>query len=131
MASLTYGDGSWTCMNANPIANNAVSLDHWYTSNMTATNIVYVDRPVEKPTVTAKEVKPMRGLFEVFIVNPESGEILGPYRVVANDAAAARLKVVGKHLDLEKVDLDDYDICVLKLGDVRHKKSVQTVKLAP
>lgn len=72
-----------------------------------------------------EERKPMRGLFEVFVVNPESGEIEARDVVVADNDKKAELKVM-RALD---VDPDDVDIIVRRLGDVRQKRHIQEVKV--
>jgi hypothetical protein len=73
----------------------------------------------------AKERKPMRGLFEVFVVDPESGEVAMREVVVADSDDKARLKVLRK----SDVDPDDVDIIVRRIGDVRQKRRVQEVKV--
>jgi len=75
----------------------------------------------------------MRGLFEVIIVDGETGELQkvdGIIRslVVAKEEASAKLKIVSKAALVK--DVDDYDIIVRRLGDVRPKRQVQEVKLA-
>lgn len=91
--------------------------------------IVYVEKPVVQERGSREEKTNMRGLFEVFVVNPETGDVDGPFHVIAKDEAAAKIKVVAK--ELADIDIDDFDIIVRRLGDVRPKKTVQTVKLAP
>ena len=77
--------------------------------------------------------KNMRGLFEVIIIDGETGELQkvdGIIRslVVAKDEASAKLKIVSKAALVK--DLDEYDIIVKRLGDVRPKREVQEVKIA-
>lgn len=76
-----------------------------------------------------KEKELMRGLFEVFIVDPETGTVVDPGLFVAKDDQTARMKAwIASKLD---GDLDNYDFIVRRLGDVRNKKSVQEVKVIP
>jgi hypothetical protein len=85
-----------------------------------ANQAVYV-----QPQQPQKEQEPVRGLFEVFVVNPESGEIVKRDVVVADSDKKAELKVM-RAID---VDPDDVDIIVRRLGDVRPKRKVQEVKV--
>ena len=72
----------------------------------------------------------MRGLFEVIVVDP-SDEIvvqIGGYQrnhVVAKDETSAKIKVL-KGATLPK-DLDEYDVIVVRLGNVRAKQEIQKV----
>lgn len=68
---------------------------------------------------------PTRGLFEVFVVDPEAGEVLTRDLVVADTAEKARLKVLRK----SDADLDDVDIIVVQYGGIRLKRKVQEVKV--
>ena len=61
----------------------------------------------------------MRGLFEVFIVDPETASLVAHEHVVANDERSAQLKGA---LSAKLGDVDDYDFIVRRLGDVRAKK---------
>lgn len=64
--------------------------------------------------------KNMRGLYEVFIVDPEDGAITGPHYRVASSEESAKIKVVTTS-QLTK-DIDEYDITVRKIGCVRAKR---------
>lgn len=75
-----------------------------------------------------KKEEPMRGLYHVYVVDPESAEIVQDFVTVAKDADAARLKAAKKLPD--DVDLDDYDLIVDHVGAVRAKRQVQEVKIA-
>jgi hypothetical protein len=72
-----------------------------------------------------KEQVSMRGLFEVFVVDPESGKIVTEEVVVADSDKKAELKVM-RAID---ADPDDVDIIVRRLGDVRPKRKVQEVRM--
>lgn len=70
----------------------------------------------------------MRGLFDVYIVDPENDSVIWEWEgVVAKDEQSAKLKAVSKAT--LGGDVDDYDIIVVKLGSVRPKKEVQEVKV--
>lgn len=72
----------------------------------------------------------MRGLFFVYIVDPILDVVIsitGP--IVAKDSDNARLKAVQAAGEALTKDIDDYDIIVCRLGDVRKKKEVQEVKV--
>lgn len=89
------------------------------------------------PEEVKKEQPRMRGLFEVFIVDPEATEpdrqIVSYGQFIAKDEGAARLKgwtkAVSGSRGLEDKDADDYDIIVRRLGDVRERRRVQEVKV--
>ena len=68
-----------------------------------------------------------RGLFEAFVVDPQSGEF-DCWTVIAESEGSARLKAVLalKTSDtaapsLKNADIDDLDIIVRRVGDVRAK----------
>ena len=75
----------------------------------------------------------MRGLYEVYIVDPDEDEIVWetPKPFVAKDEDSAERKAIrmaGDKLDDSK-DLDDYDFIVIELGSVRPKKEVKKVRV--
>lgn len=70
----------------------------------------------------------MRGLFEVYVVNPETSTVVDSVKIVAKSPETAKLKAIQKHGCIAG-DLDDYDFIVHKLGDVRAKKMVQEVRV--
>lgn len=74
-----------------------------------------------------EERKMVRGLFELFVVAPETGDVVIHEFVVADDADKAKLKVARRLAD--DVDADDYDFIVRRIGDVRAKKTVRQVKV--
>lgn len=80
-----------------------------------------------------EEVKDMRGLFRVFVVNPEKGEVIYQDLTVAKDKETAKYKVLrlaAKTIPLaDGYDLDDLDIICNRLGDVRKKKEIQEVRM--
>lgn len=62
----------------------------------------------------------MRGLYEVWVVDPETEECpVTAERVFANDEVMARMKAIAG-ITLEK-DLEAYDFIVHRVGDVRPK----------
>jgi hypothetical protein len=67
-----------------------------------------------------------RGLFDVFIVDPESGEV-DAHRYVADSEDKARMKAA--RLLPETMDIDDADIIVRFIGPVRAPKRVKEVRL--
>jgi hypothetical protein len=80
----------------------------------------------EKPAKKKKD-KNMRHLYEVYIVDPETDVVQKLEGIVAaTEKSAERKAIQGSNFDK---DLDDYDFIVVKLGDVRAKKSVQEVKV--
>ena len=83
--------------------------------------------------IQKEEVKEMRGLFEVFVVDPKRGEIVYGDIVVAKDTETAMFKVLqegAKVIPLTDVyDLDELDFICNRLGDVRKKKEVQRVRV--
>lgn len=70
----------------------------------------------------------MRGLFRVFIVDPETDEILYQGDHIATDSSTAKMRAVGKAGPIEK-DLDDLDVIAVQLGNVRAKEEVQSTLL--
>lgn len=83
-----------------------------------------IERVIERP----EEVKAMRGLYQVWVVDPESDVImLNGKPVVAKSEQSARIKAV--RLAGPDIDPDEVDIIVVRLGDVRAKREVQEVKV--
>lgn len=82
--------------------------------------------PYPLPTyiITEPEEKkePMRGLFEVIIVDPETGGVSVDH-IVARDETTAKVKVLTDHCRRTTKDLDEYDYFVRRVGDVRAKKA--------
>ncbi len=71
----------------------------------------------------------MRGLFIVYLVDYKASQVLHiSEAVVADNVEKAKLKALKEWNG--DVDLDDLDIIVLRLGDVRAKKEVQEVRIA-
>lgn len=70
----------------------------------------------------------MRGLFEVFVIDPESGEILLNDLKVAKSAESAKFKALQVQ-KFEGFDFDDLDVIVRRIGDVQAKKEVQEVRV--
>ena len=66
-----------------------------------------------------------RGLYRVITVDPEKGTVEIDELVVANDEVGAKLKVLR---DIAG-DLDDFDIIVVRLGNVKPKRRPQEVKI--
>lgn len=60
-----------------------------------------------------------RGLYEVFVVEPQSGGVVLEKRLVADSQENARLKAL-RALD-EAIDVDDVDVIVRMIGSVRAK----------
>lgn len=85
----------------------------------------YVQPTEPKPE---RKKKPMRGLFEVFIVNPENDTLWAEIKVIANDGDGARMKAVRSGIPPEK-DPEDYGIIVRRIGDVRAKTKVKEVRV--
>lgn len=69
----------------------------------------------------------MRGLYRITVVNPKTEEIGEPLMVIAKDEAGAMVKAALQGAIKGKVE--DYDIIVDRLGDVRAKKDVQRVRM--
>ena len=85
-------------------------------------------RGIVSPNTKKGEVREMRGLFEVFVVDPEEGEIVFGDVVVAKDKEMAKLKVL-QACEVPLDDLDDFDIICNRLGDVRKKKEIAEVRV--
>mgnify|MGYP001559596602 FL=1 len=100
-----------------------------YTVGTNTLDIGWVANPVYPKPEERKETN-MYGLFEVIVVDP-SDEIvvqIGGYQrnhVVAKDETSAKIKVL-KGATLPK-DLDEYDVIVVRLGNVRAKQEIQKV----
>jgi hypothetical protein len=74
-----------------------------------------------------KEVKDMRSLYHVVVVNYKTDEILDDGLVIAENAEKARIRAAAPFVNW--YDLDDLDVICNKLGDVRKKKEVQKVQV--
>lgn len=59
-----------------------------------------------------------RGLYRVITVDPEKATVEIDELVVANDEVGAKLKVLQDAVG----DFDDFDIIVIRLGNVRPKR---------
>ena len=70
----------------------------------------------------------MRGLYEVYLVDPEDDKVLDCVKVVAKSTETARFKAMRK-LSWFNKNIDDCDVIAHKLGDVRAKKEVQEVRV--
>jgi hypothetical protein len=81
------------------------------------------------PTAERKEQKTtMRGLFQAYIIDSADDEVICQSKpFVAKDEENARLKAV-QQAELPG-DLDDYDIIIERLGDVRAKQKIQEVRV--
>ena len=75
-----------------------------------------------------EEVREMRGLFDVYVVDPEAGEIVYGDVVIAKDKEMAKLKAL-QACEVPLDDLDDFDIICNRLGDVRKKKEIAEVRV--
>lgn len=73
----------------------------------------------------------MRGLFIVYIVYSDGAddEIWSSGPIVAKNADSAKMKAVKKFNLPEGKELDDFDILVYGLGNVRAKKEVSEVRV--
>ena len=77
-----------------------------------------------------KEVKEMRGLFHIYVVDYEHDQVITEGHIIADDEAKAKMKALHCWNDaVANYDLDDLDIICVKLGSVRRKKEVQEVKI--
>ena len=72
----------------------------------------------------------MRGVYEVFIVDPEAGKVVvwGP-EVAASDENAKMKAITAFAAVFEGKDIDDFDFGVVRLCGIRAKKEIQTVKV--
>ena len=77
--------------------------------------------------IQKEEVKDMRGLFHIVVVEYKTDKILEDGLIIARDREAAKIKALAPFAD--KYDLDDLDAICNKLGDVRKKKEVQKVEI--
>jgi hypothetical protein len=82
------------------------------------------------PSITniGVEEKKMRGLFSVYIVDPETDGIQYKESFIAKDETSAKMKAYAS-LKLDK-DADEYDFVVVRLGNVRCKKEISEVRIA-
>lgn len=78
-------------------------------------------------TTPRKDRKDMRGLFAVWIVDPEIEEVTPVGPLVAKTEDGARIRAL-TDTKLKK-DVEDYDVVVVRLGDVRKKEVVQKVEV--
>lgn len=84
-----------------------------------------------------KEERQMRGLFEVFVVDPEEADseiqIVYGDQLIAKDEMMAKIKAWARALQkidgIRSHDPDDFDIIVRKIGDVRAKREPQDVRV--
>lgn len=78
-----------------------------------------------------EEVKDMRGLFLVYVVDPEEGDIVYQGVVVAENAKKAEFKVLSAAMRVseDKYEVDDLDIICNRLGDIREKRKIQQVRV--
>lgn len=95
----------------------------------------------------AKEQKPVRGLFEVFIVDPtghvskdgialtQPGDVPYECKVVANSEESAKMKALIAFQSADDLshyrgrDIEDFDVIVRRVGNVRPIRSVQEVRV--
>ena len=91
----------------------------------------YVSPNVYYPNFKEGEVKDMRGLFSVYVVDPEEGDIVYQGVVVAENAKKAEFKVLSAAMRIseDKYEVDDLDIICNRLGDVREKRKIQRVQV--
>jgi hypothetical protein len=77
---------------------------------------------------TPEEESPMRGLYEIIVVDPETDTVLHVSEyIIAKDEAGAKLKAL-RTWDSDR-DLDDLDVIVVELGGVRPKRKPTEVKV--
>ena len=119
--------------------NSTTTASSW-TYHPTVTHIERIGQPIYigrafVPSIVQEpkkgKVKRMdRGLFLVYIVDPATDEVVHETgAIVAKDEDNAQLKAVRMAGGTLTKDIDDYDIVVVELGDVRDKKTVQEVKV--
>jgi len=71
--------------------------------------------------------KNMRRLYRITVVNPKTEEVGDPVLIIAKDEPAAMVKAAV--LGAIKGKVENYDICIEIVGDVRAKKETQKVKV--
>ena len=71
----------------------------------------------------------MRGLYEVFIIDPVEDKVLGTHQLIAKSGSSAKIKALSIQGLGADVDVDDLDVIVVMLGDIRDKKEIQEVKI--
>jgi len=78
-----------------------------------------------------EEVSEMRGLWEVYVVDPEEGEVVYQSVVVARDAKNAEFKVLSRAMQINegKYEVDDLDVISTRLGNVRDKREISEVRI--
>jgi len=77
-----------------------------------------------------EEVREMRGLFHIYVVDYEHDQVVAEGHIIADDEAKAKMKALHQWNDaVANYDLDDLDIICVKLGSVRKKKEIQEVKI--
>lgn len=77
--------------------------------------------------IKREKEKNMRYLYHVYVVDPKAGALVHDRIVVAKDQAQAMLKA--GFLDKIRDNLEDYDIIIKVIGEVRAKKETQKVKV--
>lgn len=107
-----------------------VSPDNW-TGEYVQDDREWVRVPSPNSTLYAlyekEEVKDMRGLFHIVVVEYKTDKILQDGLVIAKDRETAKIKALAPFADAH--DLDDLDAVCNKLGDVRKKREVQKVTI--
>ncbi len=104
----------------------------WHTPNVPSwiVNVQCDKSNLGKLDITSqKEVKEMRGLFEVYIVDYRKDRVLASDTVIADNAEKAKMKMLTQWDTVIDYNLDDLDIICVRLGDVRKKAEVQKVKV--
>ena len=74
-----------------------------------------------------EEVRDMRGLFQVYVIDPKKETVIGNILVIAKNEKSAEIKALTKAMPFDEFDIDDLDIVTVKLGSIRAKKEVQKV----
>lgn len=90
--------------------------------------------PIATPLLEKEE--PMRGLFEVFIVDPEGIDPL-PYecKVIAGSEESAKMKAMLAFRSADDMghfrgrDIEDFDVLARRIGNVRPERQVQEVRV--
>lgn len=96
---------------------------HWVSEPRNGANAVW------NINIQVEEVREMRGLFHVILVNYKTEDIWDRF-IVADNAEKAKIKgLLCYGEDNPDMEVDDLDIICNKLGDVRKKKEVQKVTL--